>query len=175
MGRRDDLKTACSRHGCSFPSREYSGNRCGPQIQRSRGRGRLITRLIINSHFMRRLFSPANRNESPRIAAQHPHPISLSALLILLSTLLPPLGARRPQDKHPVPQVTDTHNFFNMFRTNSLTVATLSLFSLAARVAASPCAVFDANFNLLVFGLDGKDWNAGTQDSWGSGEGQKCL
>ncbi|KZT68947.1 hypothetical protein DAEQUDRAFT_765947 [Daedalea quercina L-15889] len=47
----------------------------------------------------------------------------------------------------------------------------VSLFALVAAKAAqaSPCVAFDANFNLLVFGLDGKDWNAGTQDSWSNG------
>ncbi|KAH9924165.1 uncharacterized protein B0H18DRAFT_437599 [Fomitopsis serialis] len=54
-----------------------------------------------------------------------------------------------------------------MFRLPTL----VSLFALAAtKVAqASPCVSFDASFNLLVFGLDGKDWNAGTQGSWSSG------
>ncbi|PCH45066.1 hypothetical protein WOLCODRAFT_165582 [Wolfiporia cocos MD-104 SS10] len=47
----------------------------------------------------------------------------------------------------------------------------VSLLALAASelAAASPCVTFDSNFNLLVFGLDGKDWNAGTQDSWTNG------
>ncbi|EIN09283.1 hypothetical protein PUNSTDRAFT_143778 [Punctularia strigosozonata HHB-11173 SS5] len=63
-----------------------------------------------------------------------------------------------------------------MFRTHPLTVAALSLFSLAARVVrASPCVTFDANFNLLAFGLDGKDWNAGTQDSWTSGSASEIT
>ncbi|KAH9831157.1 uncharacterized protein C8Q71DRAFT_782995 [Rhodofomes roseus] len=54
-----------------------------------------------------------------------------------------------------------------MFRLPTL----VSLFALAAAklAQATPCVSFDANFNLLVFGLDGKDWNAGTQDSWSSG------
>lgn len=46
------------------------------------------------------------------------------------------------------------------------------LFLAIPQVLSSPCVVFDANFNLYAFGLDGKDWNAGTQDSWGSG---KCV
>jgi len=36
-------------------------------------------------------------------------------------------------------------------------------------VRASPCVAFDVNWNLLAFGLDGKDWNAGTQNTWASG------
>ncbi|KZT22774.1 hypothetical protein NEOLEDRAFT_1157628 [Neolentinus lepideus HHB14362 ss-1] len=53
-----------------------------------------------------------------------------------------------------------------MFRLPTLA----SLFLLVLEAAhASPCIAFDANFNLLVFGLDGKDWNAGTQDTWPSG------
>ncbi|EPS92943.1 hypothetical protein FOMPIDRAFT_64904, partial [Fomitopsis schrenkii] len=31
------------------------------------------------------------------------------------------------------------------------------------------CVTFYSNLNLLVFGLEGKDWSAGTQDSWVSG------
>ena len=48
----------------------------------------------------------------------------------------------------------------------------VSLFLLVAPKAASssPCLAFDADFNLLAFGLDGKDWSAGQQDSWTSGK-----
>ncbi|KAI0076535.1 hypothetical protein K474DRAFT_1684789 [Panus rudis PR-1116 ss-1] len=49
------------------------------------------------------------------------------------------------------------------------TVVSLLLLALPKLAVSSPCVTFDANFNLLVFGLDGKDWNAGTQDSWTSG------
>ena len=45
----------------------------------------------------------------------------------------------------------------------------VSLFSLVYPAIASPAACFNAKFELLAFGLGGKDWNAGTQDSWGSG------
>lgn len=41
-------------------------------------------------------------------------------------------------------------------------------FLTSATVRASPCITFDANWNLLAFGLNGKDWNAGTQDTWSS-------
>jgi len=44
----------------------------------------------------------------------------------------------------------------------SLLLLTLSQFS----VHASPCLTFDVGFNLLAFDLNGKDWNAGTQDVW---------
>jgi hypothetical protein len=55
-----------------------------------------------------------------------------------------------------------------MFSLSLPTIATLFLvYSTAVR--ASPCITFDTNWNLLAFGLDGKDWNAGTQDTWGSG------
>lgn len=46
-----------------------------------------------------------------------------------------------------------------------LTLVTLFLFSVSQAVA-SPCIAFDANWNLYAFGLDGKDYNAGTQDKW---------
>jgi hypothetical protein len=48
------------------------------------------------------------------------------------------------------------------------TLATLFLFSSAA-VRASSCIAFDVSWNLLAFGLDGKDWNAGAQATWASG------
>lgn len=46
------------------------------------------------------------------------------------------------------------------------TVVSLLLLSASATVKASPCVAFDTNWNLLAFGLDGKDWSAGTQDTW---------
>ena len=51
------------------------------------------------------------------------------------------------------------------------TIVALFIFSSAA-VRATPCIAFDVNWNLLAFGLDGKDWNAGTQDTWASGASQ---
>ena len=50
------------------------------------------------------------------------------------------------------------------------TVVSLLLLALPKAVFSSPCVTFDASFNLLAFGLDGKDWNAGTQDTWTSGQ-----
>ena len=55
-----------------------------------------------------------------------------------------------------------------MFTLSLPTIVTLFLSSFAA-VRASPCVAFDTNWNLLAFGLDGKDWNAGTQGTWASG------
>jgi len=50
------------------------------------------------------------------------------------------------------------------------TVVSLLLLSTSATVRATPCVAFDINWNLLAFGLNGKDFNAGTQDTWtGSG------
>ncbi|EJT99355.1 hypothetical protein DACRYDRAFT_23912 [Dacryopinax primogenitus] len=43
----------------------------------------------------------------------------------------------------------------------------LSLLAPAA-VFAGPCVEFDSNFNLYVFGLNGKDVNVGAQSSWNS-------
>jgi len=46
----------------------------------------------------------------------------------------------------------------------------VALFSAILPVArAGSCIAFDANWNLLAFGLNGKDYNAGTSDSWASG------
>ncbi|KAF9068494.1 hypothetical protein BDP27DRAFT_815887 [Rhodocollybia butyracea] len=50
-----------------------------------------------------------------------------------------------------------------------LTLVSLLLFSLSSQVAASPCVAFDANWNLYAFGFNGKDFNAGTSDTWASG------
>ncbi|KAG9311614.1 hypothetical protein JVU11DRAFT_7824 [Chiua virens] len=53
----------------------------------------------------------------------------------------------------------------------ALTVVSLLFLSATATVKATPCVAFDINWNLLAFGLDGKDWLAGTQDTW-SGSGK---
>ncbi|GJE86667.1 hypothetical protein PsYK624_027480 [Phanerochaete sordida] len=50
------------------------------------------------------------------------------------------------------------------------TLTLVSLLNLVLPAISSPCAVFDASFNLYAFGLGGKDWNAGTQDAWASGQ-----
>jgi len=64
---------------------------------------------------------------------------------------------------------------------NFLSAVILSLFvsslaaptgntSTSASTAGPPaCVAFDVNWNLLAFGFNGKDYNAGTQDTWGSG------
>ncbi|KAI0646371.1 hypothetical protein C8Q79DRAFT_962275 [Trametes meyenii] len=49
------------------------------------------------------------------------------------------------------------------------TLVSLLLLAVPNAVYASPCVSFDADFNLLAFGFNGKDWNAGQQDSWTSG------
>ncbi|KAI0360607.1 hypothetical protein OH77DRAFT_1418587 [Trametes cingulata] len=49
------------------------------------------------------------------------------------------------------------------------TLVSLLLLAVPHVVLASPCVTFDADFNLLAFGFNGKDWNAGQQDSWTSG------
>lgn len=52
----------------------------------------------------------------------------------------------------------------------SLAAASLFLLSLASAASAtSSCVAFDISWNLLAFNFEGKDYNAGTQDSWGSG------
>ncbi|KAL4073487.1 hypothetical protein J3A83DRAFT_4072446, partial [Scleroderma citrinum] len=51
-----------------------------------------------------------------------------------------------------------------------LTLVSLLLLSASGTVHARPCVAFDVNWNLLAFGLDNKDWNAGQQSTWtGSG------
>ncbi|KAL1746570.1 hypothetical protein HDZ31DRAFT_33939 [Schizophyllum fasciatum] len=52
----------------------------------------------------------------------------------------------------------------------SLSLSLLSfLGSAPVASAGSSCVAMDINWNLHVFGYGGKDYNAGTKDSWGSG------
>jgi hypothetical protein len=51
------------------------------------------------------------------------------------------------------------------------TIVALYLFSSTA-VRGSPCVAFDVTWDLLAFGLNGKDWNAGKQNSWANGTSQ---
>ena len=57
-----------------------------------------------------------------------------------------------------------------------LTTVALFALSVSQMVFAAPCIAFDADWNLYAFGLNGKDYNAGTQDKWtGSACTFKCL
>jgi hypothetical protein len=47
-------------------------------------------------------------------------------------------------------------------------VVALYLLSITQSVTAKPCIAFDSAWNLLAFGLDGKDYNATTQAAWTS-------
>ena len=47
-----------------------------------------------------------------------------------------------------------------------LTLVALFLLFISQTVLSSPCIAFDANWNLLAFGLNNKDYNAATQDKW---------
>lgn len=55
------------------------------------------------------------------------------------------------------------------------TLVSLLALALPHVARADPCVVFDASFNLYAFGLNGKDWNAGTQDAWASGTSLSAL
>jgi len=48
-----------------------------------------------------------------------------------------------------------------------ITLITLSLATAAS--AGNSCIAFDINWNLLAFGVNGKDYDAGTRDTWSSG------
>lgn len=53
----------------------------------------------------------------------------------------------------------------------SLAAASFFLLSLTSVASAlNSCVAFDASWNLLAFNFGGKDYNAGAQDSWNSGE-----
>jgi len=56
-----------------------------------------------------------------------------------------------------------------MFRFLSLVLLPLLSF-LQVAVANSGCVAFDISWNLLAFGFNGKDYSAGTQDTWTSGQ-----
>ena len=56
-----------------------------------------------------------------------------------------------------------------MFRLLSLVLLPLLSFPQVA-VANSGCVAFDISWNLLAFGFNGKDYSAGTQDTWTSGK-----
>jgi hypothetical protein len=57
----------------------------------------------------------------------------------------------------------------------SLLTITLAALHISSAAAANNtggpagCVTFDVNFNLLAFGFNGKDYSAGTQDTWASG------
>ncbi|PFH53397.1 hypothetical protein AMATHDRAFT_55341 [Amanita thiersii Skay4041] len=54
---------------------------------------------------------------------------------------------------------------------SSLSLLLLSTLSLSQFVVAnSACVAFDVHWNLLAFGFNGKDYDASTQDTWGSGQ-----
>lgn len=50
-----------------------------------------------------------------------------------------------------------------------LVVAALGPLSVNGATAPTGCVSFDTSWNLLAFGFNGKDYNAGAQDTWGSG------
>ena len=65
-----------------------------------------------------------------------------------------------------------TNSFFFSFNYTTMLAPLLTLVTLFVSpvvVRASSCVAFDINWNLLAFGLDGKDWNAGTSDTWATG------
>jgi hypothetical protein len=53
--------------------------------------------------------------------------------------------------------------------THFLSLVLLVTLSFAS-IASSSCIAFDASWNLLAFGFGGKDYDAGTQDTWTSGQ-----
>lgn len=59
----------------------------------------------------------------------------------------------------------------------SSVLTALSLSAVAAAATAGPpaCVAFDIHWNLLAFGFNGKDYNAGTQDTWTSGGAFPCF
>ena len=70
-----------------------------------------------------------------------------------------------------------------MFRRSLLTIALVALHTSSTAAAAvatatagpPACVSFDINWNMLAFGFNGKDYNAGTQDTWSSSSGRKTV
>ena len=70
-----------------------------------------------------------------------------------------------------------------MFCRSLLAITLVALHTTSAAAAAlaattagpSGCVTFDTAFNLLAFGFNGKDYNAGTQDTWSSSSGTKIV
>jgi len=61
--------------------------------------------------------------------------------------------------------------FYPQTMPRSLAAVSLLLhFLTPAASALSSCVAFDVNWNLLAFNFDGKDYNAGVQESWNSGD-----
>jgi hypothetical protein len=59
-----------------------------------------------------------------------------------------------------IPTTTTPSNMF------AVSIVSLFILALSQTVVASPCVASDINGNLFAFGLGGKDWNAGTQNTW---------
>ena len=55
--------------------------------------------------------------------------------------------------------------------------ASSSVVGAAAASTGGPagCVTFDINWNMLAFGFNGKDYNAGTQDTWTSSTGRASI
>lgn len=52
----------------------------------------------------------------------------------------------------------------------SLALSSLFLLAVSSVAsAASSCVAFDAHWNLLAFNFGGKDYDAGSQDTWAQG------
>ena len=67
-----------------------------------------------------------------------------------------------------------------MFRRSLFAIMLAALHISSTTVAAAGstggpagCVTFDMNWNLLAFGFNGKDYNAGTQDTWSSSTGRR--
>lgn len=56
-----------------------------------------------------------------------------------------------------------------------LTLVLLFVSFVPLFVHGSPCIAMDADFNLLVFGINGNDYNAGQQSSWAGCENFRGL
>lgn len=55
------------------------------------------------------------------------------------------------------------------------TLVTLLALTTPSVLAGSSCVAFDTAWNLLAFGFNGKDYNAGTSDTWASGMSLKQV
>ena len=72
--------------------------------------------------------------------------------------------------------------FYLSLFTTILAALHISSVTSAAAGTGGPagCVTFDANWNLLAFGFNSKDYNVGTQDMWSTGKedrsrSSRCL
>ena len=104
-----------------------------------------------------------------RLFSSQPRPVRYSSLSASSATpsRFPSSFPRTHSPPHLSSPFATIHSRKELAMFNS-PLTTAALFALGATRAAlaSPCVAFDTKWNLLAFGLNGKDWNAGQLHSY---------